>query len=105
MVYLIIAGGAILNASFSLSYLGNNLGFAVGPLVGGILFTNHLKLFFFIDAFTTLIAAIIIYFFIKETYFEAKKTTTSELEKANDEKIEEIKLISKNFPEKLNFKI
>lgn len=66
MVYLIIAAGSILhssrpamnsliadittpdnrNASFSLSYLGNNLGFAFGPFIGGLLFKNHLKLFF-----------------------------------------------------------
>jgi len=115
MVYLIIAGGAVLNASFpamssligdittpknrnasfSLSYLGNNLGFAVGPFVGGMLFNNHLKLFFFIDALTTLIAAIIIFAYVKETYFEAKENATSELEKTNTESVFKVLLTRK----------
>jgi MFS family permease len=102
MVYLIFAGGTILtasrpafdaligdlttpenrNASFSLSYLGNNLGFAIGPFVGGLLFTNHLRLFFFIDALTTFISAIIILMFIKETFFKTKENTQNELEKS-----------------------
>jgi MFS family permease len=104
MVYLIIAAGAILhsnwpamnsligdlttpdnrNECFSLSYLGNNLGFAFGPFIGGLLFKNHLKLFFLIDAGTTLIATGLMIFFIKETYFKAKEETERSLEKAVD---------------------
>ncbi|MBW6410882.1 MFS transporter [Clostridium weizhouense] len=55
-------------ASFSLIYMGLNLGFAIGPLVGGLLFKNHLKILFIGDAFTTLISIILIRYFIKETY-------------------------------------
>lgn len=55
------------DGAFSLTYLGFNIGFAVGPLVGGLLFENHLKWFFIGDAITTLIATILIAIFIKET--------------------------------------
>jgi len=55
------------NGAFSLAYLGFNLGFIVGPVVGGMLFENHLKLFFTIDALTGFIALALILLFIKET--------------------------------------
>lgn len=102
MVYIIIIAGSILhsswpamnsliadittpdnrNESFSLSYLGNNLGFAFGPFIGGLLFKNHLKLFFLIDAGTTLLSTILIAYFIKETLFTAEETTDRILEKS-----------------------
>lgn len=102
MVYLIIGAGSILhsswpamnsliaditipsnrNESFSLAYLGNNLGFAVGPFIGGLLFKNHLKLFFLIDAGTTFLSTLLIIFFIKETLFKAKEETDQVLERA-----------------------
>jgi MFS family permease len=53
--------------AFSMSYLGFNLGFVVGPALGGLLFENHLKLFFIIDAMTGLIATLLIIIYIKET--------------------------------------
>ena len=46
------------NDAFSLIYLGHNLGFAVGPLVAGFLFVNHLMLIFVVDAITTILALI-----------------------------------------------
>jgi MFS family permease len=55
------------NDAFSLLYLGYNLGFAIGPLVAGFLFTNYIGLIFFIDAFTTIIAMIPIIIYVKET--------------------------------------
>lgn len=55
------------DGAFSLTYLGFNIGFAVGPLVGGLLFENHLKWFFIGDAITTLIATVLIGVFITET--------------------------------------
>ena len=54
------------NDAFSLIYLGHNLGFAVGPLVAGFLFVNHLMLIFVVDAITTIIALIPIIILIKE---------------------------------------
>lgn len=55
-------------ASFSLIYMGLNLGFAIGPLVGGMLFKNYLPLVFIGDGITTLISVILIGTFIKETH-------------------------------------
>lgn len=55
-------------ASFSLIYMGLNLGFAIGPFIGGLLFENHLSLVFIGDAITTLISIGLIGFFIKETH-------------------------------------
>jgi MFS family permease len=54
------------NDAFSLIYLGHNLGFAVGPLVAGFLFVNHLMLIFVVDAITTILALIPIVILIKE---------------------------------------
>lgn len=55
------------DASYSLSYMGFNLGFAVGPLIGGMLFENHLRWLFIGDAVTAFIALALIAIFIKET--------------------------------------
>ncbi len=54
------------NDAFSLMYLGHNLGFAVGPLVAGFLFVNHLLLIFIVDAITTILALIPIIILVKE---------------------------------------
>ena len=54
------------NDAFSLIYLGHNLGFAVGPIVAGFLFVNHLLLIFLVDAITTILALIPIMILIKE---------------------------------------
>ena len=40
-------------AAYSLLYLGINLGMAISPLLGGLLFQNHLALLFLLDAATT----------------------------------------------------
>ncbi|MDF2879891.1 MAG: transporter [Clostridiaceae bacterium] len=55
------------SGAYSLSYMGFNLGFAVGPIIGGLLFENHLKLLFIGDAVTALMATSLILIFIKET--------------------------------------
>jgi len=51
----------------SLMYLSINLGFAVAPVVGGILYTISFKLLFWLDAATSIIYAIIIFTMILET--------------------------------------
>ncbi len=56
---------------FSLTYLGINIGVAVGPIVAGFLFNHHLKLLFLGDALTTAIAITLVMVFV-------------ELEKAHD---------------------
>lgn len=53
-------------ASFSLIYIGLNLGFAIGPLIGGALYKNFLPVVFIGDAVTTLISVLLVLFFIKE---------------------------------------
>jgi len=53
--------------AYSLSYLGFNLGFAIGPIIGGMLFENHLKWFFLGDSITGLASLALVFFFIKET--------------------------------------
>jgi MFS family permease len=60
------------NDAFSLLYLGQNLGYAVGPLTAGFLFVNYIYLIFLIDAITTILAIIPIIIFIRETLY--KKT-------------------------------
>jgi len=60
------------NDAFSLIYLAQNLGYAIGPLTAGFLFVNHINLIFFIDAVTTVLALIPIIIFVKESLFVKK---------------------------------
>lgn len=52
-------------ASYSLLYMGVNIGFAVGPLIGGLLYENYLPLIFIGDAITTLISLTLFILFVK----------------------------------------
>jgi MFS family permease len=61
-----VTTGEARKRAFSLLYLGVNLGYAVGPVLGGLLFENHLPLLFFIDGLTTLLSTTLI-FFLPET--------------------------------------
>lgn len=51
----------------SLLYLGINIGVALGPIIAGFLFNNHISLLFILDAFTSFIAIFIFYTYIEET--------------------------------------
>ena len=53
-------------AAFSLLYMGTNVGAAIAPVVGGLLFKSHLKILFLGDAVTTFIAVILITLFVQE---------------------------------------
>jgi len=55
-----------LSNAYSLLYLGINLGFTVGPALGGILFDKYLNLLFILDAATTLFSTALIFFLIKD---------------------------------------
>ena len=55
------------DGAFSLAYLGFNMGFAIGPVVGGMLFENHLRWFFIGDGLTTLAATALVMIYVKET--------------------------------------
>jgi len=66
---------------FSISYLGINLGAAVGPLAAGFLFNHYIPLIFIGDAITSLIAVILVALNIQETlpdYNNSKFITNEE---------------------------
>lgn len=87
MIYMIMLSGACMTAAapghdslvadmttpknrkgaYSLLYMGWNMGFAIGPIIGGILYKDHLPLVFVGDAATALIALSLIIIFVKET--------------------------------------
>lgn len=60
------------NGAYALSYMGWNIGFSIGPIMGGLLYRNHLPLVFIGDAMTALIALVLIAIFIPETLSNTK---------------------------------
>lgn len=74
--------------SYSLLYMGTNIGFSIGPIIGGLLYENYLPLIFIGDGITTLIALFMIVIFIKDIPKENKSdieyTELSELERNVD---------------------
>lgn len=56
--------GEHLKKAYSLLYLGYNLGLAVGPALGGMLFNRHLPLLFWIDSGTCFAATLLVHFFV-----------------------------------------
>lgn len=84
----IVTPSPLVKNAYSLMYLGLNLGLSIGPIIGGILFNNHLNLLFFIDAVTTLLSAGLILFFIKGKdktceYLSQTETDQSEISNTN----------------------
>jgi MFS family permease len=55
-----VAEGDARKQAFSFLYLGTNLGYAVGPVLGGLLFKDHLSLLFFLDGLTTLLSTALV---------------------------------------------
>lgn len=53
-------------SSYSLLYMGFNIGFAIGPVLGGFLYNDYLWLVFIGDAMTTLIALSLLILNVKE---------------------------------------
>lgn len=68
--------------AYSLSYLGWNLGFILGPSIGGFLFKDHLGLAFLIDGLTTLMGTLLIHIYIKEHRAEDQAIQTTVYEEA-----------------------
>lgn len=66
---------------FSLSYLGINLGVAIGPIAAGFLFAHYIPLIFIGDAITSLIAVFLVLFHIKETKPMGSEKHVNELER------------------------
>lgn len=54
-------------AAYSLTYLGHNVGFAVGPLIAGYFFHRSTRVLFLGDAATSLVAVTLIALFVRET--------------------------------------
>lgn len=72
------------NSAYSLLYLGNNIGFSIGPMIAGFLYIHYIKLMFIGNTIAVLISIFIIYIFIRETkpQDENAKETVNEYEKA-----------------------
>ncbi|MDF2520399.1 MAG: transporter [Clostridia bacterium] len=66
------------NGAYALSYMGWNLGFAVGPLLAGLLFEKHLNLIFIGDALTALLSLLLIAYFVRETINDTKEDIIDE---------------------------
>ena len=64
------------DGAYALSYMGWNIGFAIGPIIGGLLYENYLPLVFIGDAVTALISLSLIFIFIKETIHLTKQEVT-----------------------------
>lgn len=65
--------------SFSLLYLGMNLGLAFGFMLAGYLFENYTQWLFWGDGITSLLSLLLVVFFITDT-----RPTEVEIEKIND---------------------
>lgn len=53
--------------AFSLMYIALNIGYAVGPLLAGLLFASHTQILFFGDGATTMLSVLLVAKFIPET--------------------------------------
>ncbi len=72
--------------AFSLTYLGFNLGFAIGPTLGGLLFSKRMFFLFFMgDAVTALIGVALIVLMIPETIGLSKDDTALSDAEKNEE--------------------
>ncbi len=80
------------NGAYSLTYLGFNMGFIIGPILGGLLFENYFRFIFIIDGITALLAVLLVWFFIGETIERTKEEIgdNRELEKRVDGSIFEV---------------
>ncbi len=66
------------SGAYALSYLGWNMGYAIGPMLGGFLYRTYLPLVFIGDAFTAMLSISLIFFFIKETIGKTKDDISDE---------------------------
>lgn len=57
---------------FSLLYLGSNLGFALGPSIGGMLYYRHLPMTFYIQGTVYFLCALLVCLFVDENYDPAE---------------------------------
>lgn len=78
--------------AYALCYMGWNIGFAVGPTIGGLLFKKHLPWVFIGDAITALLALVLVFVGVKETIHTTKKEVVDNSRKL--EKSEEGSILS-----------
>lgn len=53
--------------AYSLLYMGWNLGFAIGPVIGGFLYKSYLSFVFIGDGVTTILSLLLVIYFVSET--------------------------------------
>ena len=63
--------------SFSLMYLVQNIGFAVGPAVGGLLFYHHLEGMFWLGTAVCAATVLVLAFFTEDHYDPAQSAAAS----------------------------
>ena len=71
-------------ASYSLIYMGMNIGASIAPLLAGFLFQRHLRLLFIGDAVTSLVAVTVLALNVKDKY------NVAEARNAKDDTAEEM---------------
>jgi len=76
-------------SAFSLLYLGHNLGFAVGPMVAGLLYQSHLPWLFLGDALTTLVSLALVGALVGETLHQRGESASKHQDVSADERAEE----------------
>lgn len=64
--------------AYSLLYMGWNLGFAIGPIIGGFLYKSYLSLLFIGDGVTTILSLLLVIYFISETKGKDKNIEVDE---------------------------
>ncbi len=69
--------------AYSLLYLGVNIGFSIGPILGGFLYKNYLPLIFIGDAITTIIALVLFIVYVKEPKHNKVINEDNEYDKDN----------------------
>lgn len=92
-VFTAIVGDEVKNGrmqieAFSLLYMSSNLGFAIGPSIGGMLYYNHLELVYILQLTMTLVSASFFQFFTRENYdpAEARRQAAQELHTGAEDK-------------------
>lgn len=71
--------------AYALLYMGFNLGFVFGPMIGGFLFNEHLPWLFIGDGLTTILSTVLFMIFIKETLPQKGGKEEPQLEKYVEE--------------------
>lgn len=73
--------------AYALLYMGFNLGFVFGPMIGGMLLENHLPILFIGDALTTIVSTVLFMVFIRETLPQKGEKDEPILEKYVEESV------------------